>query len=89
MFNVLNCRSEENSLFKIGIFTNKKLLLAILVSLLLQIAVIETPLRHVFHTMHLTFFDWLYAVLIASSVLIFGELWKIVFKIKHGNSNNR
>ncbi|MCH7759546.1 cation transporting ATPase C-terminal domain-containing protein, partial [Patescibacteria group bacterium] len=42
MFNVLNCRSEFNSLFKIGVFTNMKLWCAILVSVILQIIAVQT-----------------------------------------------
>ena len=62
MFNVLNCRSEFNSLFKVGIFTNMKLLGAILISILMQIIVIHTPLSTYFKTVPLTGLDWLFVV---------------------------
>jgi Ca2+-transporting ATPase len=76
MFNVLNCRSETNSLFKIGVFTNMKLWGAILISILLQILVIHTPLSTFFKTMPLTLMDWVYVILVSSSVLIIVEIYK-------------
>jgi Ca2+-transporting ATPase len=78
MFNVLNCRSELNSLFKIGVFTNTKLWGAILISILLQILVIHTPLSTFFKTVPLTLMDWVYVVLVSSSVLITVEIYKLV-----------
>jgi len=78
MFNVLNCRSEFNSLFKIGFFTNMKLLGAILISVLMQILVIHTPLGTFFKTVPLTLTDWFYIILVSSSVLIIVEIYKFV-----------
>ncbi|MAE42915.1 ATPase [Candidatus Woesearchaeota archaeon] len=78
MFNVLNCRSEFNSLFKIGLFTNMKLWGAILISILMQILVIHSPLSAFFKTVPLTGIDWLYVVLVSSSVFIIVEIYKFV-----------
>tara|TARA_Y100000310_G_scaffold94955_1_gene92797 strand:- start:32540 stop:35167 length:2628 start_codon:yes stop_codon:yes gene_type:complete len=85
MFNVLNCRSEFNSLFKIGVFSNMKLWGAILISVLLQILVIHTPLSIFFKTVPLTFMDWIYVVLVSSSVLIIVEIYK--FAVAKFNPN--
>jgi len=83
MFNVLNCRSESNSLFKIGIFTNMKLWGAILISILMQILVIHSPLSTFFKTVPLTLMDWVYVVLVSSTVLIVVEIYKFaVSKLK-------
>jgi Ca2+-transporting ATPase len=83
MFNVLNCRSEFNSLFKIGIFTNMRLWGAIMISILMQVIVIHTPLNTFFKTMPLTSMDWVYVVLVSSSVLIIVEIYKFaVSKVK-------
>ncbi len=84
MFNVLNCRSEFQSLFKIGIFTNPKLLGAILISVLMQILVIQIPFFNTFFkTIPLSMTDWIYVVLVSSSVLIIVELYKfIISKVK-------
>jgi len=79
MFNVLNCRSEFNSLFKIGFFTNPKLLGTILISILMQVIVIYVPFfNKAFNTTPLTFMDWFYVILISSSILIIIEIYKFV-----------
>ena len=82
MFNVLNRRSDEHSLFKIGIFSNHKLIGAILVSIALQILVIYSPLNSFFHTTMLTGLDWVWIFLVSSSVFVFDELYKFVKKVK-------
>ncbi len=76
MFNVLNCRSEFKSLFKIGVFTNIKLWGAILLSVLMQLLVIYTPLSGFFKTVPLTMMDWIYVILVSSTVLIIVEAYK-------------
>ena len=78
MFNVLNCRSERNSLFKIGVFSNRYLIGAIAISILLQIMVIQTRLGTFFKTTPLLLIDWIYVVLMSSTVLIFGEIIKLI-----------
>ena len=94
MFNVLNCRSEKHSLFKVGIFSNMfsniYLLLAIVVSILLQLLVIYTPFSAFFKTVPLTLTDWLYAIVISSSVMFVVETIKFVnhFKEKRKNEHS-
>jgi len=81
MFNVLNCRSEFNSLFKIGIFTNMKLWGAILISVIMQIIAVQTPFFNTFlKTVPLTLMDWFYIVLISSSVFVIVEIYKFVVR---------
>jgi len=83
MFNVLNCRSEFNSLFKIGVFSNMKLWGAILISVIMQIIVIHTPLSTYFKTVPLTLIDWGYVILVASTVFIIVEIYKfVIVKVK-------
>jgi Ca2+-transporting ATPase len=78
MFNVLNRRSDEHSLFKIGFFTNKKLIGAILISIILQVIAVHTPMSTFFHTVSLTWVDWIWVLLVSSSVLIFDEVYKLI-----------
>ena len=78
MFNVLNVRSDENSLFKIGVFSNPYLIGAIVISIALQLLVIYTPLSNVFNTEALRLVDLGYVVLVSASVLIFGEVVKLI-----------
>jgi len=77
MFNVFNCRSERHSIFKVGAFANKYLIVAVVSSILLQIAAIYVPLfQPIFKTEPLSIFDWLVVTLISSTVLIAIEIGK-------------
>ena len=78
LFTVFNARSDERSAF-IGMFSNKWLLGAVLLSLLLQVAVIYTPfLQQAFSTVSLSGDDWLRCAAVASSVLWLRELSKVM-----------
>jgi P-type Ca2+ transporter type 2C len=78
LFTVFNARSDEQSAFR-GFFTNAWLWGAVLLSLLLQAAVIYIPvLQQAFSTVSLTFNDWLRCMAVASSVLWLRELSKMV-----------
>jgi P-type Ca2+ transporter type 2C len=82
LFHAFNCRSNTESLFKIGFFTNKHLVLAAVVSFLLQMFVIYTPfLEKVFKTEPLSVLDWFLVVAISSF-----PLWamEIIKRIKKG-----
>jgi Ca2+-transporting ATPase len=80
LFNVFNARSDEQSAFR-GMFSNKWLWGSVLLSILLQAAVIYIPfLQRAFSTVPLTLADWLRCVIAASSVLWLRELSKLVGK---------
>jgi Ca2+-transporting ATPase len=78
LFTVFNARSDEQSAF-VGLFSNKWLWGAVLLSLMLQAAVIYVPvLREAFSTVTLDTGDWLRCAAVGSSVLWFRELGKII-----------
>jgi Ca2+-transporting ATPase len=78
IFHVFNARSDEQSAF-IGLFRNHWLWGAVLLSLLLQAAVIYIPfLQQAFSTVSLSFGDWLRCAVVASSVLWLRELSKAI-----------
>jgi Ca2+-transporting ATPase len=78
LFTVFNARSDEQSAFA-GMFVNKWLWGALLLSLLLQVAVIYIPfLQQAFSTVSLSLGDWLRCATVASSVLWLRELSKVV-----------
>jgi Ca2+-transporting ATPase len=78
VFNVFNARSDERSAFS-GFFKNKWLWGALLLSILLQVAVIYVPfLQLAFSTVSLSFGDWVRCVVVASSVLWLRELSKVI-----------
>ncbi|MGB5007960.1 MAG: cation-translocating P-type ATPase [Ferruginibacter sp.] len=78
MGHVLAIRSENQSLFSIGIFSNKPLIGAVLIAFLLQFMITYTPLlQPVFKTESLSLFEFL-IVGAASSIVFFEvELEKI------------
>lgn len=76
-----NCRNMKESIFKIGFFTNTKLVLAALFSFSLQMAVIYIPfLQDVFKTVPLGLNDWLLVLAISSFPLWAMELVKLLRK---------
>jgi Ca2+-transporting ATPase len=77
LFFVLNCRSENKSVFKKGISDNKKLLLALLASFILQLlAIYSPPFQKVFKTVALEFRELLIILAIsASSLFVLPEIF--------------
>ncbi len=83
LFHAFNCRSQTESLFKLGVFTNSKLLLATGVSFVLQMAVVYIPpLQTVFKTEPLSLFDWVLVVGLSSMPLWAMEIFKYVRHVK-------
>ncbi|GMF13767.1 unnamed protein product [Phytophthora lilii] len=77
MFNALSCRSDDKSIFEIGILSNTFFVYAVGASLVGQLLVIYfPPLQATFQTEALTLGDLVYVCCIASSVLIFDEIRK-------------
>ncbi len=82
LFIVFNARSDKQSAF-VGLFSNKWLWGAVILSLLLQIAVIYVPfLQQAFSTVSLNPSDWLLCAAVASSALWLRELSKIVIRAR-------
>src|SRR5213083_68302 len=79
LFLVFSMRSPRQTIWQIGLFTNTKLILAVLASMSLQVAVIYTPFLHdVFETEALSPLDWLETVLISFTAYAFVEVLKVV-----------
>ncbi len=77
LFHSLAVRSESKSLFHIGLFSNMPMLAAVLVTLLLQMAVIYTPaMNTIFYTQPLPMFDLVVCLLLSSLVLFAVEFEK-------------
>ncbi|MGY5850281.1 cation-translocating P-type ATPase [Salegentibacter sp. F14] len=84
LYNVFNMRSLRQSIFEIGMFTNKWINIAFVASLAGQIAVIKVPfLRELFGFEDLPYLHFLIIFLLSSLVLFGGELFKYLkFKKK-------
>jgi Ca2+-transporting ATPase len=82
LFTIFNARSDEKSAF-VGMFANKWLWGAVALSLLLQIAVVYTPvLQKAFSTTGLDAGDWLRCAAVGSSVLWLRELSKMLVRAR-------
>lgn len=78
MAHVLAIRSERDSLFKIGIFSNKTLLGAVLLTFFLQVAVIYVPtFQRLFKTTPLTAWEFILTLLVSSVIFIAVEVEKL------------
>src|SRR3954454_22397269 len=80
LFNVFNARSDSESAFH-GLFDNRWLWAAVIVSVALQFVVLYTPfLQRAFSTDALTAADWLLCTAVASSVLWVREAEKLLYR---------
>jgi len=80
-FKAYNFRSDKQSLFKIGVFKNKWLNIAIPWEIALLVVIVYVPaLQPSFHTFPLSGFDWLLVVLLAATVFPVLELTKVIFR---------
>jgi Ca2+-transporting ATPase len=77
LFHSLAVRSENISLFRVGLFSNRSMLIAVLLTFLLQMAVIYVPaLNDVFYTQPLPMFDLAICLALSSLVLFAVEIEK-------------
>jgi Ca2+-transporting ATPase len=78
-FNAFNCRSEKKSIFKLGLFSNKWLLLAIAAVFVLQFFVVYSPvMQKIFDTKPITAVQWGLVLLVSSSVFFIEETRKFI-----------
>lgn len=77
----LAVRSEEESLFRIGLLSNKPMLLAVVVTIALQLVLVYwPPAQIVFKTTPLTAFDLGLSAVLALAVLVIVESWKAIVR---------
>src|SRR3989338_239217 len=76
LFNVLNFKSDK-SIISI-LFSNKYLLLAVLISVILQLAILYTPLNTIFGVEPLGLLQWGIVLLLSFSILFFEEFRKFL-----------
>jgi Ca2+-transporting ATPase len=81
LFHSLAVRSETTSLFRIGLFSNLPMLGAVILTVMLQLAVIYLPaLNNIFHTQPLPAFDLVVCLLLSSLVLVAVEIEKFLVR---------
>ena len=75
-----SARSDEHTVFKLGVFRNRALVFSIGLAVLLQIAVVYVPFLQVaFKTFPLTLRDWGIVVLAAGGLFALEEIRKYLF----------
>ena len=78
--NAWNCRSEDKSVFKMDIFSNKWLMGATFIVVSLQLLAVYNPImQKILHTVSLDFSDWLFALGVASSIIVIEEIRKLIY----------
>jgi len=90
LFHSLAVRSDRESLFSIGLLSNRPMLGAVLVTMLLQLAVIYLPVMNsIFHTQPLPLYDLLVCLGLSSLVLVAVEIekWLVRKKLIYRDSN--
>jgi Ca2+-transporting ATPase len=82
IFNVFNARSEKDSAFNHHFFSNRWLWLSLISVLMLQVVIVQwQPASVIFKTVELSKWDWLIAVMVASSTLFFEEARKFLVRV--------
>ncbi len=82
-FNVINMRSLDVSVFKLGLFSNKFMVVALIISIALQMFVIYNPFfQNIFSFKDISFFEWVVIISLSSLILFVVEIYKI-FKRKN------
>jgi len=76
-FHALNCRSIDESLFKVGFLKNKRLLLVLACTTLFTLAAVYFPPLHgIFNTTSLDLVDWILILFAAVTIIPAMELYK-------------
>lgn len=93
LFNVINCRSSNESIFKLGLFSNKAINLALVISLglllfFVQLSNYSIPftsihIGNLLSTISLEATDWFVITLVASGVFVVDEFRKFIVKSRY------
>jgi Ca2+-transporting ATPase len=86
LFNVLNCRSDESSIFSLGITSNRYVLGAITGTFLIHLVVVYyEPVGRFFHTVSLGLFDWVLVFIMATTIVLMNE---VLVRLKNRSPDN-
>ena len=78
---VMNCRTAKQSVFKVGLFNNKKILLGIVIEVLLICAFSYVPfLQAIFNTAPIGLRDWVFLAVLPIAVLMIEEFRKAIVR---------
>ena len=81
-------RSEVNSVFRIGFFANRYMIMAVLGTIVLQLVVIYLPLaQDIFDTIALTPAELALSFALALLVFALVEIWKWIFRLRQSRNH--
>lgn len=84
MANTLNARNQNQSITRSKIFNNTFLNIAVLISVLLTIMIVNIPfLQQAFNTTYLSLSEWLLILIASFSIVIIEEFRKLIFYKKY------
>ena len=84
---VLNCRTEKQSVFKVGVFSNKRVLFGIAFEILLLSAIIYVPfLQEVFNTAPIGIKEWAFLIILPLPIVLIEEIRKAISR-RYGKIN--
>jgi Ca2+-transporting ATPase len=77
----VSVRSEESSIFRMGFFTNRSMVIAVVLTIVLQLAVVYLPFfQTIFSTTALPLADFGIALLASLAIILAVEVWKWVWR---------
>jgi len=85
---VYNCRTERQSVFKVGLFKNKQVNLGIIIEIIIIVCLVYLPpLQTVFHTTALNLSDWALLCAWPPLILFIEEIRKAIARRKIDKNN--
>jgi len=85
---VYNCRTERQSVFKVGLFKNKQVNLGIIIEIIIIVCLVYLPpFQSVFHTTALNLSDWALLCAWPPLILFIEEIRKAIARRKIDKSN--
>jgi potassium/sodium efflux P-type ATPase len=84
---VLNCRTEKQSVFRVGLFSNSRIIQGIIFEILLITAIIYVPfLQRIFETSPIGIREWIFLIVLPPIILFIEEgrkaIWRRREKVK-------
>lgn len=81
---VLNCRTERQSVFRVGLFSNGRVMRGIILELLVICLIIYVPfLQKIFQTTPIGIREWLFLIVLPAVILLVEEGRKAIFRRYH------
>jgi len=81
LFHAFNVKSEYISLFKCGIFSNKTLIITLGLAIAVNVIACATPLGALLGVVSLNAWQWATVLVLSSSVILVGEVYKWVIRL--------